>query len=399
VKIWELFTVAVQTLWANRLRSALTMIGIIIGTASVIAIFGLGQSAASSIGATLGMFGNQGIFILPDQNSSRFRQAKFQWHDIQVIRDQCTRCAKVFPFYDSFYTMRRGHARDSFELSSDTDYILDRLPMAEGRRFTSDDVDAARPVANILWPAKQKLFGAGPAVGKYVRIAGHRFLVVGVYQDISAGIFNTFVGSGDSISIPYTTYHKLPGSVIEGIQLYAAPGVPASRVIDEVEGILKRLHGTRTQYQGIDSSQQSSTFLNVIAYVAVGISSIGAIALIVGGIGVMNIMMVSVMERTREIGIRKAIGASRSDILMQFLTESIAITLIGGAMGTLLGALAALAGSAFLDKQFAGNVSSINWFPILFTALGSSLAIGLFFGTYPAVRASRLAPIDCLRHE
>jgi len=105
------------------------------------------------------------------------------------------------------------------------------------------------------------------------------------------------------------------------------------------------------------------------------------------------------MERTREIGIRKAIGATRSDILVQFLTESIAITLIGGALGTLVGAAGALAGSAFLDKQFAGNVSSINWFPILFTALASSVAIGLFFGTYPAVRASRLAPIDCLRHE
>ena len=399
MKIWELLTVAVQALWANRLRSVLTMLGIIIGTASVIAIFGLGQSAASSIGATLGMFGNQGIYILPDQNSGRFREAQFQWHDIAIIRDQCSRCAKVFPYYDSFFTMRRGHKRDAFELSSDTDYIADRLPMAEGRRFTSDDIDAARPVCNILWPAKLKLFGNDPAVGKYVRIAGHRFLVVGVYEDISAGIFNTFVGSGDTITIPYTTFHKLPGSVIQGIQLYAAPGVAANTVIDEAEGILKRVHGSRTQYQGIDSSQQGSAFLSVIGYVAVGISSIGAIALIVGGIGVMNIMMVSVMERTREIGIRKAIGASRSDILVQFLTEAIAITLIGGAIGTIVGSLAALAGSAFLDKQFAGNVSSINWFPILFTALASSIAIGLFFGTYPAVRASRLSPIDCLRHE
>jgi putative ABC transport system permease protein len=110
-------------------------------------------------------------------------------------------------------------------------------------------------------------------------------------------------------------------------------------------------------------------------------------------------MMVSVMERTREIGIRKAIGASRTDILVQFLTESIAITLIGGALGTIFGSLAAVAGSQLLDKQFAGNVASINWFPILFTALASSIAIGLFFGTYPAVRASRLSPIDCLRHE
>ncbi len=399
MKIWELLGVALQALWANRLRSVLTMLGIIIGTASVIAIFGLGQSAASSIGNTLGMFGNQGIIILPDQNARGAKQAQFQWHDIALIRDQCTRCAKVFPFYDNFYTMRRGHKRDAFELSSDTDYVVDRLPMAEGRRFTGDDIAAARSVCTILWPAKQKLFGDQPAVGQFVRVAGHRFQVIGVYSDISAGIFNTFVGSGDAITIPYTTYHKLPGSIIGGLQIYPVPGVPAARLIDEVLGILKRIHGTRTQYQSVDTSQQGSAFLSVIAYVAVGISSIGAIALVVGGIGVMNIMLVSVMERTREIGIRKAIGASRGDILLQFLTESIAITLIGGALGTLLGSLAAVGGSKLLDKQFAGNVSSIHWFPILFTALASSLAIGLFFGTYPAVRASKLAPIDCLRHE
>jgi len=399
MKIVELFAVAFQTLWANRLRSVLTMLGIIIGTAAVIAIFGLGQSAASSIGATLGMFGNQGIIILPDQNSSRFRESMFQWHDVQLIRDACTRCLKVFPNYDTYFTIRSGHTRDVFELSSDTDFIMDRLPMAEGRRFNSDDVDAARPVCNILWEAKQKLFGDGPAVGKYVRIAGHRFLVVGVYKNISAGIFNTFVGSGDTVLIPYTTFHNLPGSTIIGLQIYPIAGAQPARVIDEVESILKRIHGTRTRYQGFDSGQQGAAFLSVIAYVAVGISSIGAIALIVGGIGVMNIMLVSVMERTREIGIRKAIGASRTDILMQFLMESIAITLIGGAAGTLLGALAAWVGSVFLDRSFAGNVTSINWFPILFTAIASSTAIGLFFGTYPAVRASRLSPIECLRHE
>jgi putative ABC transport system permease protein len=375
------------------------MLGIIIGTAAVITIFALGQSASASIGQTLGIFGNQGIYLFPDQSSRHMNPVQITWSDMQQVRDQCTRCDKVFPFYDGYYSIRHGHSKDVYELSSDTDYILDKLAMAEGRRFTSDDVDAARPVCNIFWPAKQNLFGDGPALGKYVRIAGRRFLVVGVYADYSAGIFNSVIGSGDALTIPYTTYHRLPNTQVLGLQLYNAPGSTPAQTIDDAEAILKRIHGPKAAFQSFDTSQQGSAFLNVIAYVAVGISAIGAIALVVGGIGVMNIMLVSVMERTREIGIRKAIGASRTDILVQFLTESVAITMIGGAIGTILGVAAAGLGSSFLDVKFAGQAAGINWFPILAVAVGFSVAIGIFFGTYPAVRASRLEPIDCLRHE
>jgi putative ABC transport system permease protein len=399
MKFWELFGVAVQTLWTHRLRSALTMIGIVIGTAAVIAIFGLGQSASSAIGGLLGMFGDQGIYILPDQSAARTGQTQLEWHDVAALRDGCSRCAKVFPYYSGSYTIRRGHTRDAFGLSSDTDYITDKLPMAEGRRFTADDVAGARPVCDLLWDAKKKLFGDGPAVGQFVRIAGRRFLVVGVYSDISAGVFNAFVGSGETILIPYTTYRNLGDATMLGLQIYGQPGATSAQVIDQAEDILKRMHGQRVHYQSVDTSQQGSVFLNVVAYVATGVSAIGAIALVVGGIGVMNIMMVSVIERTREIGIRKAIGATRSDILLQFLTESIAITLLGGAIGTVLGIGAALLGNAVLISQFAGASAAIHWIPILVMALTSSVAIGLFFGTYPAVRASRLSPIDCLRHE
>jgi ABC-type antimicrobial peptide transport system permease subunit len=305
----------------------------------------------------------------------------------------------VFPIYDSYYSIRHGHTKDVYELASDTDYVTDKLEMAEGRRFNSDDVDAARPVCNLYWGSKQKLFGDGSALGKDVRIAGRRFQVVGVYANISAGVFNSVISGSDALNIPYTTYHRLPATEIEGLQLYNAPGSTPAQTIDDAEAILKRIHGAGTSFQSVDSSQQGAAFLQVISGVAVGISAIGAIALVVGGIGVMNIMLVSVMERTREIGIRKAIGASRGDILWQFLTEAVAITLIGGGIGTLLGVGAAAAASSALDVQFAGVSAGINWVPIVSIALGSSLAIGLFFGTYPAVRASKLEPIECLRHE
>ena len=399
MRFWEYFRAALDTLWANRARSALTMSGIVIGTASVISIFALGQSASSSIAQTLGVFGNQGLFLFPDQSSRRFNSVQISWSDLQAVRTECTRCDKVFPLYDSYYTIRKGHTKDVYELTSDTDYVLDKLPMAEGRRFNAGDVASAAPVCNLFQGAKQKLLGPGPALGKYVRVAGRRFEVVGVYGNISAGVFNPVLGSADSLAIPYTSYHRLPNSVIEGLQIYSAPGSTTAQTIDDAEAILKRIHGPNASFQSFDSSQQGAAFLQVIGFVAVGISAIGAIALVVGGIGVMNIMLVSVMERTREIGIRKAIGASRSDIQWQFLTEAVSITLIGGLVGTLLGVMAALAGSSVLDVQFAGVAAGINWLPIVVLAFGSSLAIGLFFGTYPAVRASKLEPIECLRHE
>jgi putative ABC transport system permease protein len=399
VKLWEFFGSAFESLWANRTRSILTMIGIVIGTAAVISIFALGQSASSSIGASLGMFGNQGIFIFPDAGTRRLKTVQLQWQDVAIVRDSCTRCLKVFPVYDAYVTIRSNHVNDAYELQSDTDYIVDRLPMAEGRRFTTDDIDSARPVANLLMPAKQRLFGDGPAVGKYVRIENRRFLVVGVYAPVSAGIISGAAGSDYTINIPYTAYHHLPNSQPVFLQIFAKPGENSAAIIDEVVGILKRAHGPRAAFEGQDFSQQASTFLSVIAYVAVGISAIGFIALVVGGIGVMNIMLVSVIERTREIGIRKAIGASRRDILWQFLAEAIAITLVGGLIGTLIGVGAALATNSFLIGKFAGQATSINWFSILFASVSFSVLIGIFFGTYPAARAAALSPIECLRHE
>jgi putative ABC transport system permease protein len=399
VKLWEFFASAVETLWANRTRSILTMMGIVIGTAAVISIFALGQSASSSIGAALGLFGNQGIYIFPDSGERRLKTVQLQWQDVAIVRDACSRCLRVFPVYDEYVTIRSGHTNDAYELQSDTDFVMDKLPMAEGRRFSAEDIDAARPVTNLLMPAKQRLFGDGPAVGKYVRIVDRRFRVVGVYAPISAGILSGAAGSDFSLNIPYTTFHHLPDSQILFLQVYPNPGESAGAVIDEVIGILKRAHGSRAAFEGQDLSQQAGVFLSIIAYVAVGISAIGFIALVVGGIGVMNIMLVSVIERTREIGIRKAIGASRRDILWQFLTEAIAITLIGGFVGTVIGVSTALAANSFVVEKFAGQTASINWFSILFASVSFSVLIGIFFGTYPAARAAGLSPIECLRHE
>jgi putative ABC transport system permease protein len=237
-------------------------------------------------------------------------------------------------------------------------------------------------------------------VGKYVRVEDRRFLVVGVYAPISVGLLGGLAaGSGDSIFIPYTTYHHLPGSQMVYLQVWAKPGESNGAVIDEVQGILKHIHGPHAVFEATDLTQQITQFESVIASVAIGISAIGFIALVVGGIGVMNIMLVSVTERTREIGIRKAIGASRRDILWQFLAEAVALTFIGGAIGTLVGVGAALATNIFVINGLSSEPVTVNWFSILAASVSFSVLIGIFFGTYPAVRAASLSPIECLRHE
>lgn len=401
MKLWEFLGSAFETLWANRMRSVLTMIGIIIGTAAVISIFALGQSASSSIGASLAQFGNQGIIVLPSGAGTRGAQTvQLEWRDFVVLRDSCSRCLSIAPAYDSYVAIRSGHTNDTYEFGSDTDFVPDKLPMAEGRRFSSSDVEGARAVANLTMAAKTKLFGDAPGVGKYVRIEDRRYLVVGVYAPISLGLLsNLGGGSGYSIFIPYTAYHHVPGALIEYLQIWPKPGESAASVIDEVEGILTHLHGPRAAFESQDLTQQVNQFQTVIEAVAIGISAIGFIALIVGGIGVMNIMLVSVIERTREIGIRKAIGASRSDILWQFLTEAIAITLIGGVIGTLVGVGAALTVNVLVLSKLSNQAASIDWPSILALSIGFSVLVGIFFGTYPASRAAALSPIECLRHE
>ena len=396
MKVFEFFLAALDTLWANRMRSGLTMVGIVIGTSAVICIFAIGQSASSSIAGLLQLTGDRGTLIFPNSSSTQVVEP-FVWSDVQKIRDACTRCLKVFPSYNGVYFMEIAHKQAPVRLVSRSDYIKDSLPMSEGRQFDADDINGAQAVCLLTSETAKKLFPQGSALGGDVRVADHRFTVIGVFAPISLGLLGS--GQGDIIFIPYTTYHRLAGSTIALMQVYPIPGVTSAQVTDEVESILQRSHGTRAKYTGIDSSQQESAFLNIIGFVSVAISAIGGIALLVGGIGVMNMMLVSVNERTREIGIRKAIGASTRDILVQFLIEAAAITLLGGALGTLLGGMAGAGASTFLITKLSGSAGTIAWVPIIAVSLGFSILVGVFFGTYPAMRASRLSPIDCLRHE
>jgi putative ABC transport system permease protein len=221
-----------------------------------------------------------------------------------------------------------------------------------------------------------------------------RCTIIGVYGEVKGSLFNSIAASDVAI-IPYTTFHSIASGPIDSLTIYAAPGVSVARISDGVDSELQRLHGPRTQYATQDTTAQFQGFSQALSIIGIGLTGIGSVALVVAGIGIMNIMLVSVTERTREIGLRKAIGAKRGDVMLQFLLEAILLSFMGGGVGTLLGfGVTVLAYSSIASVV---GPAPIPYLLIMSVAVGFSTLVGCVFGTYPAIRASRLDPIAALR--
>ena len=218
--------------------------------------------------------------------------------------------------------------------------------------------------------------------------------VVAVYSEIKSSLFSAG-GANDFAAIPYTMFHQIAPGPVDSLTIYAAPGVGVDRISDSVNTVLRRLHGARATYLTQDGTQQLNSFNGVLAIIATGLGAIGGVSLLVAGIGIMNIMLVSVTERTREIGLRKAIGATRGDVALQFLLEAILLSLLGGGIGMMFGFLATIAGYAAI--QSVVGPAPIPWLLIMSVAVGFSMVVGCVFGTYPAIRAARMDPIAALR--
>jgi len=386
---------AFSAIWRNRTRSILTMLGMIIGTASIIAVLGISHAASGGITGTLNSFGDQGITIAVDPNQDDPTSAAIQYRDVRFVEAGAGPLfAHLEPNFQRNMRMRANGVETTSIALSDSAYHNDTLVMQAGRRFTNDDVAGAAHVCNLTEQLARKLFKDSPALGRTVEVGGTRFLVIGVYAELKGGLFNSAAGS-ELLFLPYTTFHEIAPGPTDGILLYPAPGVTVGRISDTVDGILRRLHGSHAQYITSDNQAQLQGFNAVLAAIAVGLTGIGGVALLVAGIGIMNIMLVSVTERTREIGLRKAIGASRADIAWQFLLEAILLSFIGGGIGTLLGFLATVAAYSSVEKLV--GPAPIPYLLIMSTSVGFSTVVGCVFGTYPAIRASRLDPIAALR--
>ncbi|GAC1405552.1 MAG: ABC transporter permease [Candidatus Velthaea sp.] len=389
---------AFEAIWRNRTRSILTMLGMIIGTSSIIAVLGISKAASGGITGTLNSFGNPGISISVDPQQDDPNNAQIQYRDVRIIEEALgPKLKHIEPAYQRNFTVRASGIKYTTFAASGSEYHEDSLTLAAGRRIDIDDVRSGARVCLLTVPLAKRFFAETPPaqiLGQVLRVGSSRCTVIGIYDEIKGGFF-TSIGASDFFEMPYTVFHEIFPGPIDVIQLYAADGVSVGDASDAITAVLQRLHGTRAKYTTQDNNAQLQGFNTVLGVIATGLTAIGGVALLVAGIGIMNIMLVSVTERTREIGLRKSIGASNRDILLQFLLEAVLLALLGGGVGTVIGFGAVLAAYGAVEKLV--GPAPIPYLAIMSVAVGFSTLVGTVFGTYPAWRASRLDPIAALR--
>jgi putative ABC transport system permease protein len=386
---------AAEAIWRNRVRSILTMLGMIIGTASIIGVLGMSRAASGGITATLAAFGDPGTIVATDENQNDPDSARIQYRDVAALQAATQDdVRKIVPNYTATYELRANGISYTTTVASQEGAPSDALTLYAGRRISEQDVADAAHVTLLSEPLYHRFFGNASAIGTTMRIGGSRFRIIGIYDAFKSNLLTTIAG-GDYVEIPYSTFHELKPGSVDFIQVFAQPGVTPQAAADAVVVALRHLHGSRAEYQTQDATGQLAGFNTALAVIAGGLTAIGGVALVVAGIGIMNIMLVSVAERTREIGLRKAVGASRADVFLQFLLEAILLSLIGGGIGTALGLGATLLAYGFISK-FVGP-APVPYLLIVSIAVGFSTVVGTVFGSWPALRAGRLDPIEALR--
>lgn len=404
--ISESFITALDAILANRMRSVLTMLGVIIGVASVIALMAIGNGFSQDITDQITSIGTNLISISTDFDGSGGYPA-LSVSDVRALQDptavpsvsQIT--AKIdgnrVVVYggESMNTTVSGVLANYLAMNNLDDFQL-------GDALTQNDLDTSARVAVMGAGVASDLFGAEFPIGEQIRINGVSYEVVGILAESGGGLAGF---TDDTVYVPLTTAQsrlytdrtRSGEKIVTSITAQAASSEQVEGAINDVTRTLRQRHGItygeEDDFQIFDQSSLLDTVNTVVGSLTAFLGAIAAISLLVGGIGIMNIMLVSVTERTREIGIRKAIGAMRRDILTQFLLESMVLSLLGGLLGILLGwSISTLAGSLF-DLTMAIDLGTV------LLSASFAAAVGLIFGIYPAWRASNLRPIEALRYE
>ena len=400
--IFDLFKMAIRSLIANTMRTFLTALGMIIGVASVISMISIGEGARQQTLSTIAKFGTNIITIKPGKKKTRHVSSDnvntLVLEDAEAINThiplitgvaaQVYRSAQIKYGNKNTNTTVRGTGIKYLEIANFT--------LHQGRYFSSQEVRSIRRVAILGSTVVKNLFGDITPIGKEIKIDGSNYLIIG--STIPKGALSWF-DPDDQIFIPVTTAQKRLFGVnnIQSIDIQAEKIEDLEIIKERVESLLRIRHGIRKTEESDFHVQNSSQWLNswgdaakTFTYLLGGIAGI---SLLVGGIGIMNIMLVSITERTKEIGIRIAIGAKKSEIMQQFLIESVLISFIGGGIGIMIGIVI----SRTVSK--IGGWDTIVSNQSIMIAFGFSVGVGIFFGYYPARKAANLNPIDALRYE
>jgi putative ABC transport system permease protein len=409
MSIVQSFLEALESLNGNKLRSGLTVLGIVIGVAAVIAMLAVGKGAQASITGSISGIGTNLLFVFRGDQANNVRNPKpLTTADADALRDQfaAPSIAAVAPALQGDATVSFGGEQVTPQLFGVTpDYFQVRnLKLSEGELITEEHMLGRASVVLLGPEVATNLFGHSSGVtGETVRIEGQPFRVIGVLESKGGGAF----GSEDNqVLVPFTTaqtrlIRRSTGDRVDVIFIQAASGEVVTQATEEISQILRTRHRTPV---GADDftvfSQQDllTTFQSITGILTIFLGGIAGISLLVGGIGIMNIMLVSVTERTREIGLRKALGARKRDILIQFLTESSLLSLIGGIIGILLGWLISFAVGRIAAASGTAFTPLVGFDAVALATIFSAI-VGLFFGIYPANRAAGLEPVEALRYE
>ena len=403
-QIWEYIKIALMNIKSNKGRSILTMLGIIIGISSVIMVISIGNGVRGQVNSELeGLAGGQIAFYV--DSTRKDTTVTFDQADFEAIVTQIDHVKGVTPQFGTWGTAEGPKGDFDIRMSGGTTGLqyISSEPIAKGKYFSQNDYDGGSNVCIITESSAVALFGTTDVIGMSFDATfwgvTQELRVIGIRQDSASSIISGSYGvTTIEAEVPLTFMANKLGSYIDEInQFYvvAESSAYCTEVAAKTLALLESRHNVRGENQIMMQSftDVAAQYDTILGFITVFISFVAAISLLVGGIGVMNIMLVSVTERTREIGIRKALGARTGSVLLQFLAEAGIITLLGGIIGIILGIMGALGVCSIMDITASVDVATI------IIASVFSCGVGIFFGIYPARKAARLSPIEALRHE
>ena len=400
--ILETIKLALQAILRNALRSSLTILGVVIGVGAVIAMVTIGNCTTNKVAADLAKLGSNLLFLRPGQfgpGRSSSDAKPFTTRDVEALKSQLLGVRAIAPIAQKMVTLIAGSEnRNTLVTGTDNGYFTTQdWQLSAGRIFLEGEIRSGKAACIIGETVHEKLFSGGDAIGRNLRVGKVACEVIGVLN--VKGQSGGGSDQNDVVLIPLRVFQRrIAGSTnISNISISADEGVETAKVQADIERLLRERRnitpGKDDDFTVRDMKQIAETQTGTTTVLTGLLGAVAGVSLLVGGIGIMNIMLVSVTERTRKIGIRLAIGALEGQVLLQFLMEAVVLSLFGGILGVLLGLGLAAQGTRALQIPFSIDPT------IVFIAFAFSAVVGVVFGYFPARRAARLDPIEALRHE